>query len=47
MAVAYDSPPLTRAEYEQLVRRGVFDSAHVELLYGRIVNMSPIDGPHR
>jgi Uma2 family endonuclease len=47
MAVAFQSSPLTRAEYEELVRRGVFDSAHVELLYGRVVNMSPIGGPHR
>jgi Uma2 family endonuclease len=38
---------MTRAEYEALVRRGVFDDAHVELLYGRIVSMSPIGGPHR
>jgi Uma2 family endonuclease len=48
-AVALDSSrtPLTRAEYEALVGRGVFEDAHVELLYGRIVNMSPIGGAHR
>ncbi len=49
MAVAYVSPepgPLTRAEYEALVRRGVLDDAHVELLYGRLVSMSPQGEPH-
>jgi Uma2 family endonuclease len=39
--------PLTRDEYEDLVRRGVLADAKVELLYGRIVSMSPIGGPHR
>jgi Uma2 family endonuclease len=39
--------PLTRAEYEELVRRGALEDAHVELLYGRVVSMSPIGGPHR
>jgi Uma2 family endonuclease len=38
---------LTRAEYEDLVRRGVFDDAKVELLYGRVVSMSPQGDPHR
>jgi Uma2 family endonuclease len=38
---------LTRTEYEGLVRRGVLEEAHVELLYGRVVTMSPIGGPHR
>ncbi|MBV9947946.1 MAG: Uma2 family endonuclease, partial [Myxococcales bacterium] len=37
---------MTRAEFESLVRRGVLDDAHVELLYGRLVSMSPIGGPH-
>jgi Uma2 family endonuclease len=52
MAVGYESEPqsrgpLTRTEYEGLVRRGVLEEAHVELLYGRLVTMSPIGGPHR
>jgi Uma2 family endonuclease len=52
MAVGYDQEaqsrgPLTRTEYEGLVRRGVLEEAHVELLYGRVVTMSPIGGPHR
>jgi len=38
--------PLTRAEYEALVRRGALDDARVELLYGRIVTMSPQGEPH-
>jgi Uma2 family endonuclease len=38
--------PLTRAEYDDLVRRGAFEDARVELLYGRIVSMSPIGGAH-
>jgi Uma2 family endonuclease len=38
--------PLTRAEYEELVRRGVFDDARVELLYGRVASMSPIGKEH-
>jgi len=49
MAVAYEQPkpgPLTRAEYEALVRRGALDDAHVELLYGRLVSMSPQGEPH-
>jgi Uma2 family endonuclease len=39
--------PITRGEYEELVRRGALEEAHVELLYGHIVSMSPIGGPHR
>jgi Uma2 family endonuclease len=46
MTVALERPPLTRVEYEALVRRGVLDTAHVELLYGRIVSMSPEGEPH-
>jgi Uma2 family endonuclease len=49
MAIAHEpsSPrPLTRAEYEQLVRRGALDDARVELLYGRLVSMSPQGEPH-
>ncbi len=33
--------PLRRAEFDELVRRGVFEDEHVELLYGAIVTMSP------
>jgi Uma2 family endonuclease len=41
--------PLSRAEYVALHERGAFDDddTRVELLYGRIVPMSPIGGPHR
>jgi Uma2 family endonuclease len=48
MALAHhqSSGMMTRAEYETLVRRGVLDEARVELLYGRLVSMSPIGGPH-
>lgn len=38
---------LTRAEYEELVHRGVFDDATVELLQGRVVSMSPQGDRHR
>jgi Uma2 family endonuclease len=38
------SRALTRVEYEELVERGVLEDARVELLYGRIVSMSP-QGP--
>ncbi len=47
MAAPARRVPITRDEYEELVRRGVFEDAHVELLYGRVVSMSPIGGPHR
>jgi Uma2 family endonuclease len=47
-AVAHEAKvPITRSEYEELVRRGALEDARVELLYGRIVSMSPIGGPHR
>jgi Uma2 family endonuclease len=50
MAVAYDPnrtpAPLRRTEYDELVRRGVFEDARVELLYGRVVPMSPAGKPH-
>jgi Uma2 family endonuclease len=48
MAVAHDThrAPIRRAEYDDLVSRGAFDDARVELLYGRIVSMSPIGKPH-
>jgi Uma2 family endonuclease len=48
VAIASESKgPITRGEYEQLVRRGALEEARVELLYGHIVSMSPIGGPHR
>lgn len=48
MAVTHESQvPITRREYDELVRRGVFQDARVELLHGRVVSMSPIGGPHR
>jgi Uma2 family endonuclease len=49
MALAHHQPdrgPMTRAEYEGLVRRGALDDARVELLYGRLVSMSPQGEPH-
>jgi Uma2 family endonuclease len=43
MALALDSraTPISRREYEELVRRGALQDARVELLHGRIVSMSP------
>lgn len=48
-AVAHDPDraPITRAEYDALVRRGALQDARVELLYGRMVSMSPIGTSHR
>lgn len=37
---------LRRAEYDRLVQLGVFAGERVELLYGRVVEMSPQDAPH-
>jgi Uma2 family endonuclease len=37
---------LTRAEYDTIVRAGVFEDDRVELLEGVVVSMSPIDPPH-
>jgi Uma2 family endonuclease len=38
--------PLRRSEYERLVEAGAFDGERVELLYGRLVFMSPQGEPH-
>lgn len=38
--------PLRRAEYEQMVERGVFEDERVELLHGVLVSMSPQHAPH-
>jgi Uma2 family endonuclease len=38
--------PLSRREFDELTRRGVLDDARVELLYGRVVSMSPQGGRH-
>ncbi|MGD0679183.1 MAG: Uma2 family endonuclease [Polyangiaceae bacterium] len=38
--------PLSRQEFDELTRRGVLDDARVELLYGRVVSMSPQGGSH-
>lgn len=48
-AVAHDPDrvPITRAEYDELVRRGALQDARVELLYGRMVSMSPNGTSHR
>src|SRR4029077_7190018 len=49
MVAAHQQPdrgPMTRAEYEALVRRGALEDARVELLYGRLVSMSPQGEPH-
>lgn len=37
---------LTRAEYDRLVDLGFFDDERVELLYGRVMMMSPANLPH-
>jgi Uma2 family endonuclease len=37
---------LKRSEYEVLVDAGAFDQERVELLYGRVVEMSPTGAPH-
>lgn len=38
--------PLKRSEYDKLVELDAFQDERVELLYGRIVEMSPQKGPH-
>lgn len=37
---------LSRLEYDQLVRLGVFEDERIELLRGLLVTMSPQGGPH-
>lgn len=37
---------LYRKEYDALVEAGFFANEHVELLFGRLVEMSPIGRPH-
>jgi Uma2 family endonuclease len=39
--------PLRRAEYDRLVGLGYFEDEKIELLEGRLVQMSPQGGPHR
>jgi Uma2 family endonuclease len=52
MALSLEQPgkgplaPLSRREFDELTRRGVLDDARVELLYGRVVSMSPQGGAH-
>lgn len=41
-----DLRPLKRAEYDRLVSLGAFEGERVELLYGRLVAMSPQDPKH-
>ena len=38
--------PLLRAEYDQLVEQGAFESERVELLEGALVTMTPQDAAH-
>ncbi len=38
--------PLKRIEYERLGAEGFFDEERVELLFGVVVAMAPIDPPH-
>jgi Uma2 family endonuclease len=38
--------PLKRVEYDRLVAEGFFHDERVELVFGRIVQMSPIDPAH-
>ena len=37
---------LTREQYHELGRLGYFDGNRVELIYGEVVEMSPINWPH-
>ncbi len=43
---AHELRPLSRQEFDELTRRGVLDDARVELLYGRLVSMSPQGEAH-
>lgn len=38
---------MKRAEYDLLVKQGVFGNERVELIFGQVVAMSPIDPAHR
>lgn len=38
--------PLKRVEYDELVKLGFFEREHVELIFGMVVAMSPIDPAH-
>lgn len=38
--------PLKRVEYETLAAEGFFQDEHVELMFGMVVEMSPIDPAH-
>ena len=38
--------PLKRSEYDRLVALGVFEDEPIELLYGALVEMSPVGVPH-
>ena len=39
--------PLKRVEYERLAEEGFFEDERVELLFGMVVEMSPIDPSHQ
>lgn len=41
-----DLRPLKRVEYDRLVSLGAFEGERIELLYGRLVAMSPQDPKH-
>ena len=38
--------PLTREQYYELGRQGYFDGKRVELIFGEVVEMSPVNWPH-
>ena len=38
--------PLLRAEYDRLVEFGAFQNERVELLFGKLVAMSPLGADH-
>ena len=43
------STKITMAQYDEMIRQGRFETReerHVELLYGEIIPMSPINAPH-